>query len=109
MVHSSPPAEHTLVGTGQAGSALHAAVALDAVEGVFVAAASSAEHGLGPATHLHTRVGAHHSIACHTHTSDTQTVCVCVCVCVVLAAEAVTTMSQWIVQQNAFTRFSYRN
>lgn len=43
---NSPPAEHTLVSTGQTGSCLHTAMALNAVESVFIAAASSSQHWL---------------------------------------------------------------
>lgn len=39
-----PPAEDTLVGTGQAGGGLHAAVALNAIEGVLVAAPAAPQH-----------------------------------------------------------------
>lgn len=46
-----PPAEDTLVGTGQAGGGLHAAVALNAIEGVLVAAPAAPQHRL--------RVGKH--------------------------------------------------
>lgn len=41
-----PPAEDALVGTCQAGGGLHAAVALDAIKSVLVAAASSPKHCL---------------------------------------------------------------
>lgn len=41
-----PPAEDTLVGTGEARGGLHAAVGLNAIEGVLVAAASPPQHGL---------------------------------------------------------------
>lgn len=39
-----PPAEHTLVGAGQAGRGLHTAVRLDPIESVFIAASSSSQH-----------------------------------------------------------------
>lgn len=47
------PAEDTLVGAGQRGRCLHAAVALDAIEGVLVAAAAPAQHALRPPAELH--------------------------------------------------------
>lgn len=48
-----PPAEDTLVGTCETGCGLHAPMALNAIEGVFVTASPPTEHGLGPATQLH--------------------------------------------------------
>ena len=51
------PAEDALVGAGERGRGLHAAVALDAVEGVLVAAAPPAQHALRPAAQLHAAVG----------------------------------------------------
>ena len=57
-----PPAEHTFVGTRQAGSGLHAAVALNPVEGVLVAPSAAPQHGLGPATQFNTRVGPHNAV-----------------------------------------------
>ena len=47
------PAEDTLVGTGQGGCGLHAAMGLDAVEAVLVAAAPPPQHRLGPPAQLH--------------------------------------------------------
>ena len=58
-----PPAEHTLVGARQAGSGLHAAVALNPVEGVLVAASPAPQHGLGPAAQFNARVGPHNAVA----------------------------------------------
>lgn len=52
------PAEDTLVGTGKGGSGLHAAVRLNAVEAVLVAAAPPPQHGLGPPAQLHPTVRA---------------------------------------------------
>lgn len=46
-----PPAEDTLVGTGQAGGGLHAAVALNAIEGVLVAAPTAPQHRLRTGKH----------------------------------------------------------
>ena len=42
---------------------LHAPVALDAVEGVLVAAAAAAQHRLGPSTHLDARMSAEQLVA----------------------------------------------
>lgn len=39
-----PPAEDTLVSAGETGGGFHAAVRLNAIEGVFVAASSSSQH-----------------------------------------------------------------
>lgn len=41
-----PPAEDTLVSAGETGGGFHAAVRLNAIEGVFVAASSSSQHWL---------------------------------------------------------------
>lgn len=43
---SSPPAEDTFIGTGQAGGGLHAPVRLNAVKGVLVAASPPTQHRL---------------------------------------------------------------
>lgn len=43
---SLPPAEDTLVRTGEAGGRLHASVGLDAIESVFVTATSPSQHRL---------------------------------------------------------------
>ena len=50
------PAEDAFVGAGERGRCLHAAVALDAVEGVLVAAAAPAQHALRPPAQLHPAV-----------------------------------------------------
>ncbi len=50
------PAEDAFVGAGQRRRGLHAAVALNAVEGVLVAAAAPAQHALRPAAQLHATV-----------------------------------------------------
>lgn len=41
-----PPAEDTLVGTGEAGRCLHAPVGLNTIKSVLVAASSSSQHRL---------------------------------------------------------------
>lgn len=46
VLSSIPPAEHTFIGAGEAGRGFHAAVRLDAVEGVFVASSPSSHHRL---------------------------------------------------------------
>ena len=51
------PAKDTLVGTSQRRGGLHAAVGLDAIEAMLVAAASTPQHGLGPTAQLHSAVG----------------------------------------------------
>lgn len=51
------PAEDAFVGACERGRCLHAAVALNAVEGVLVAAAAPAQHALGPPAQLHPAVG----------------------------------------------------
>ena len=53
------PAEDTLVGAGKRGRGLHAAVALNAIEGVLVAAAPPAQHALRPTAQLHSAVGSY--------------------------------------------------
>ena len=58
-----PPAEHTLIGTRQTRRGLHAPVALDAIEGVLVAAAAAPQHRLRPATQLDTRMGTNQLVA----------------------------------------------
>ena len=52
-----PPAEDALVSTGEAGGGLHAAVGLDPVESVFVAASPPSQHGL---THRRDTVSVKH-------------------------------------------------
>ena len=52
-VHGAPPTEDTLVGAGQTGCSLHAAVALDAIEGVFVTSTSTSQHGLQITPSIH--------------------------------------------------------
>ena len=47
------PTEDALVGAGERRSRLHAAVAFDAVESVFVAAAAPSQHRLGPTAQFH--------------------------------------------------------
>ena len=56
------PTEHTLVGAGKARSGLHAAVALDPVEGVFVAAATPTQHGFGPPAKFDPGMTPHHTV-----------------------------------------------
>ena len=47
------PTEDALVGTGQGRSRLHASVAFDAVESVFVAATAPSQHRLCPTAQFH--------------------------------------------------------
>lgn len=50
------PAEDAFVCAGQRGGGFHAAVALNAIEGVLVAAAPPTQHALCPAAQLHATV-----------------------------------------------------
>lgn len=62
LLAASPPAEDTLVGTGKARSALHAAVAFYAIERVLIASSTATQHALSPPTHFHTRVRTHNVV-----------------------------------------------
>jgi hypothetical protein len=52
-----PPAEDALVGAGQAGRRFHAAVRLDAVETVLVAASAASQLSFRPAADLDSGMG----------------------------------------------------
>lgn len=56
-------AENALVGAGQAGCRLHAAMTLNTVERVLVTSAPPTHHRLGPAAQLDARVGPNQTIA----------------------------------------------